>query len=48
MMRFAGETRIAARLIGGATRDFNLMLRRDAATGDVEAVAWRYAAHIVG
>ncbi|SMF03085.1 HutD/Ves family protein [Pseudogulbenkiania subflava] len=33
---FAGETPIDATLHGGATRDFNLMLRRDAARGRVE------------
>jgi environmental stress-induced protein Ves len=37
--RFAGETRIDARLAGGATRDFNLMVRRDVARGEVEV--WR-------
>ncbi|CAB3752764.1 hypothetical protein LMG29739_01580 [Paraburkholderia solisilvae] len=37
--RFAGETAIDARLIDGATRDFNLMVRRGAATGDVDV--WR-------
>ena len=34
--RFAGETAIDARLVDGATRDFNLMVRRGAATGEVE------------
>ena len=33
--RFAGETAIEASLVDGATRDFNLMVRRGAATGDV-------------
>ncbi|WP_084612734.1 HutD family protein [Pseudogulbenkiania sp. MAI-1] len=33
---FAGEAAIEATLPGGATRDFNLMLRRDAAQGRVE------------
>jgi uncharacterized protein len=33
--RFAGEAAIDARLIDGATRDFNLMIRRGAATGDI-------------
>ncbi|WP_109483123.1 HutD family protein [Paraburkholderia sp. C35] len=33
--RFAGETAIDARLVDGATRDFNLMVRRGAATGEV-------------
>ena len=37
--RFEGETAIDARLIDGATRDFNLMVRRGAATGDV--AIWR-------
>jgi hypothetical protein len=39
--RFAGEAALDARLIDGATRDFNLMVRRGAATGDVEV--WRDA-----
>ncbi|WP_246641693.1 HutD/Ves family protein [Paraburkholderia edwinii] len=34
--RFAGEAAIGARLIDGATRDFNLMIRRGAATGDID------------
>jgi environmental stress-induced protein Ves len=37
--RFAGETAIDARLVDGATRDFNLMVRRGAATGELEV--WR-------
>jgi uncharacterized protein len=37
--RFAGEARIDARLIEGATRDFNLMVRRGAAVGETEV--WR-------
>ncbi|CAG4890937.1 HutD/Ves family protein [Paraburkholderia saeva] len=37
--RFKGEASIDARLVDGATRDFNLMVRRGAATGDVEV--WR-------
>jgi uncharacterized protein len=37
--RFDGEARIDARLIDGATRDFNLMVRRDAAQGEVDV--WR-------
>ncbi|MGF6242676.1 environmental stress-induced protein Ves [Paraburkholderia sp. GAS38] len=37
--RFAGEAAIDARLVDGATRDFNLMVRRGAATGEVEV--WR-------
>jgi environmental stress-induced protein Ves len=36
MARFAGETAIDARLVDGATRDFNLMVRRGAATGEAE------------
>ncbi|TAL97469.1 MAG: HutD family protein [Paraburkholderia sp.] len=39
--RFTGEASIDARLVDGATRDFNLMVRRGAATGDVEV--WRGA-----
>jgi environmental stress-induced protein Ves len=35
-LEFAGETAIHATLPGGATRDFNLMLRRGAASGKVE------------
>jgi uncharacterized protein len=34
-LAFAGETRIAAELPHGPTRDFNLMLRRDRASGSV-------------
>ncbi|PRX91677.1 HutD family protein [Paraburkholderia sp. BL25I1N1] len=41
MARFAGEAQIDARLVDGATRDFNLMVRRDAAQGEVEV--WRGA-----
>ncbi|CAB3767750.1 HutD/Ves family protein [Paraburkholderia humisilvae] len=37
--RFAGETVIDARLVDGATRDFNLMVRRGAATGRLDV--WR-------
>lgn len=37
--RFAGEARIDARLVDGATRDFNLMVRRGAAEGETEV--WR-------
>jgi environmental stress-induced protein Ves len=37
--RFAGEARIEARLIDGATRDFNLMVRRGAASA--ETAVWR-------
>jgi environmental stress-induced protein Ves len=37
--RFKGETAIDARLVDGATRDFNLMVRRGAATGEVDV--WR-------
>lgn len=39
--RFAGETAIDARLVDGATRDFNLMVRRGAARGEVDV--WRGA-----
>jgi uncharacterized protein len=39
MARFAGETAIDARLVDGVTRDFNLMVRRGAARGEVEV--WR-------
>lgn len=37
--RFAGEAAIDAQLVDGATRDFNLMLRRGAATGTLDV--WR-------
>lgn len=37
MARFTGEAPIDARLVNGATRDFNLMVRRGAATGEVQA-----------
>ncbi|MEX3764187.1 HutD family protein [Paraburkholderia phenoliruptrix] len=37
--RFAGEARIDARLVDGPTRDFNLMVRRGAARGELEV--WR-------
>ncbi|SAK67930.1 hypothetical protein AWB75_03296 [Caballeronia catudaia] len=37
--RFAGESAIDARLVDGATRDFNLMVRRDAARGALDV--WR-------
>lgn len=36
---FPGEAEVAVALAGGATRDFNLMLRRGRATGGVEV--WR-------
>jgi uncharacterized protein len=36
---FEGETAIDARLVNGATRDFNLMVRRGAARGTLEV--WR-------
>jgi len=39
--RFAGEAQIDARLVDGATRDFNLMVRRGAAIGEVDV--WRGA-----
>ena len=38
MARFAGETAIEARLVDGATRDFNLMVRRGVAVGEVSVV----------
>jgi environmental stress-induced protein Ves len=37
--RFDGEAQIDARLIDGATGDFNLMVRRDAAQGELDV--WR-------
>lgn len=37
--RFDGDAQIDARLIDGATRDFNLMVRRDAAQGTLDV--WR-------
>jgi environmental stress-induced protein Ves len=37
--RFDGAARIDARLVDGATRDFNLMVRRDAAQGELDV--WR-------
>jgi uncharacterized protein len=37
--RFAGEAAIEARLVDGATRDFNLMVRRGAANGALDI--WR-------
>ena len=37
--RFAGESAIDASLVDGATRDFNLMVRRDAAHGTLDV--WR-------
>lgn len=39
VVRFAGEAAIDARLVDGATRDFNLMVRRGAASGALEI--WR-------
>lgn len=36
--RFRGEAAIDARLVDGATRDFNLMVRRNAATGTLDVV----------
>ncbi|WGS51275.1 HutD family protein [Paraburkholderia sp. D15] len=41
--RFAGETAIDARLVDGATRDFNLMVRRGAARGELDV--WHGPAH---
>lgn len=40
---FAGEASVDVRLIDGATRDFNLMLRRGVADGRIET--WRAGAH---
>jgi environmental stress-induced protein Ves len=37
--RFDGEAQIDARVVDGATRDFNLMVRRDAAQGELDV--WR-------
>lgn len=34
---FAGETRVDVALVGGATRDFNLMVRRNHLRGNVQA-----------
>ncbi|WP_206952793.1 HutD/Ves family protein [Trinickia acidisoli] len=39
--RFDGEAALEARLVGGATRDFNLMVRRDRASAVLEV--WRGA-----
>jgi environmental stress-induced protein Ves len=39
LARFEGEAHINARLIDGATRDFNLMVRRDVAQGELDV--WR-------
>lgn len=39
--RFDGAARIDARLVDGATRDFNLMVRRDAAHAELDV--WREA-----
>jgi uncharacterized protein len=48
---FAGETPIEARLVGGPTRDFNLMVRRGVARGTLDvwpaAKAQRFAAQTV-
>ncbi|URX63392.1 HutD family protein [Luteibacter anthropi] len=35
---FAGEAKVEVRLAGGATRDFNLMVRRGKARGEVRAL----------
>ena len=40
---FAGEASVEVSLLGGATRDFNLMLRRGAAAGRIET--WRAGTH---
>ncbi|WP_036024427.1 HutD/Ves family protein [Paraburkholderia dilworthii] len=42
--RFNGEAPIDARLVDGATRDFNLMVHRESAQGELEV--WRAAGHI--
>ena len=42
--RFNGEAPIDARLVDGATRDFNLMVRRESAQGELEV--WRAAEHV--
>jgi hypothetical protein len=42
LARFDGEVRIDARLVDGATRDFNLMVRRDVAQGELDV--WRTGA----
>lgn len=39
---FAGEAKVNVTLAGGSTRDFNLMVRRNRARGDL--LAWRGAA----
>ena len=39
---FAGEAKVAVTLVGGPTRDFNLMVRRDRAAGEVDV--WRQPA----
>lgn len=39
---FPGEAKVSVTLIGGATRDFNLMVRRNRARGDV--LAWHGSA----
>ncbi|WP_310631152.1 HutD family protein [Paraburkholderia sp.] len=41
VVRFDGATPIDARLVDGATRDFNLMVRRDVASGSLDI--WREA-----
>ncbi len=40
---FAGETPVDATLIGGATRDFNVMTRRDRCRARVDAVSTAFA-----
>ena len=38
-LRFAGDAATDCRLLGGATRDFNLMLRRDRADGTMRRIS---------
>lgn len=42
---FAGEAEVDVALLGGATRDFNLMLRRGVAEGRIET--WRAGTHVL-
>jgi environmental stress-induced protein Ves len=43
--RFAGEAKIDARLVDGATRDFNLMVRRGAVLSETEVWRGRNESH---
>ena len=49
---FAGESSVQARLIGGATRDLNLMVRRKAFTAKLQrlgaGMAWQPGARLAG